>query len=190
MRVRGLHAAVARSERVFLRPPSARDRDEFVALMRRSRRLHHPWAAPATTPDAFADYLNRIRRGETYGLLACQRSDGAIVGVFNFNQIVRGHYHSAYLGYVGSTPFVRQGYMAEGLALVLRYAFTKLKLHRLEANIQPGNRASLALARRCGFRCEGFSPRYLKVNGRWRDHERWAITVEDWRVQRRSQQHA
>ncbi|MBI1817858.1 MAG: GNAT family N-acetyltransferase [Deltaproteobacteria bacterium] len=176
-----MHAAVARGKRVLLRLPSAHDCDEFVALMRASRRLHHPWAAPATTTDAFADYLNRIRRKETYGLLACERSNGAIVGVFNFNQIVRGHYHSTYLGYFGGAPFARQGYMTEGLALVLRYAFTKLKLHRLEANIQPGNRASLALARRCGLRCEGFSPRYLKVNGRWRDHERWAITVEDWR---------
>ena len=71
--------------------------------------------------------------------------------------------------------------MAEGLALLLRHAFRELKLHRLEANIQPGNLASIELARRCGFRLEGFSPRYLKVGGRWRDHERWAITREEWR---------
>ena len=75
--------------------------------------------------------------------------------------------------------------MAEGIELILRHAFRRLGLHRVEANLQPGNRASRALVRRAGFRQEGFSPRYLKIAGRWRDHERWAITLEDFRVRRR-----
>jgi ribosomal-protein-alanine N-acetyltransferase len=70
--------------------------------------------------------------------------------------------------------------MAEGIELVLRHAFGALGLHRLEANIQPGNDRSIALAKRAGFRLEGFSPRYLKIDGRWRDHERWAILAEEW----------
>jgi len=72
--------------------------------------------------------------------------------------------------------------MTEGLQLVLRHAFRRLKLHRLEANIQPANTASIRLVRSLGFRKEGFSPRYLKIGGRWRDHERWALLVEDWRA--------
>jgi len=76
--------------------------------------------------------------------------------------------------------------MTEALALVLREAFGPLRLHRVEANIQPGNRASIGLVRRAGFRREGLSRRYLKIGGRWRDHERWALTVEDWRRRRRS----
>jgi ribosomal-protein-alanine N-acetyltransferase len=74
--------------------------------------------------------------------------------------------------------------MREGLDLALREAFSRLRLHRVEANIQPGNAASIALVSRLGFEREGFSPRYLKVRGRWRDHERWAIRAELWRQRR------
>jgi [ribosomal protein S5]-alanine N-acetyltransferase len=113
-------------------------------------------------------------------LLVRRRADDAIVGVVNVNEIVRGSFQSAYLGYYAFRPHAGQGYMTEGLALVLRHAFGELGLHRLEANIQPGNRHSRELVRRLGFRKEGFSPRYLKIGGRWRDHERWAIVREAW----------
>jgi len=78
-----------------------------------------------------------------------------------------------------------QGYMSEALDLVLHEAFVTLGLHRLEANIQPANRGSLALARRAGFVLEGFSPGYLKIAGEWRDHERWALRSEAWVARRR-----
>jgi ribosomal-protein-alanine N-acetyltransferase len=64
--------------------------------------------------------------------------------------------------------------------LVLERAFTQLGLHRVEANIIPSNTASLGVARNCGFRKEGYSPRYLRIAGTWQDHERWAMTIEDW----------
>jgi [ribosomal protein S5]-alanine N-acetyltransferase len=108
-------------------------------------------------------------------LLVCLSNPGSIVGVIEVTNIVRGPFRSAYLGSYAFAGFEHQGLMREGLRAVIRHAFTTLKLHRLEANIQPTNVASIALVRSCGFAKEGYSPRYLKVGGRWRDHERWAI---------------
>jgi [ribosomal protein S5]-alanine N-acetyltransferase len=167
---------------VFLRPPDRDDRDEFVSLMRASRSFHRPWAIAPTDDDRFSAYLVDARRPDFEAMLVCRVEDLAIVGFFNLSQIARGSLQSAYLGYAVGKRFARQGYMGDGIQLVLRHAFLGLRLHRVEANIQPGNRASIALAQSAGFRREGFSPRYLKIGGRWRDHERWAILADEWRT--------
>jgi ribosomal-protein-alanine N-acetyltransferase len=167
--------------RLYLRTPRRSDRDEFVSLMRISRAFHSPWATAPTDNDRFAAYLADARRADFEAMLLCRAEDEAIIGFFNLSQIVRRGFQSAYLGYAVGQPYAGQGYMRDGLELVLRYAFTALRLHRVEANIQPTNVSSLALAEGAGFSREGFSPRYLKIGGRWRDHERWAILAEDWR---------
>ena len=167
------------STRVYLRPPVARDRREFLERARASREMHRPWNYPPVDDEAFASYLERTRIDTNDSSLVCRREDDAIVGVVNVNNIVLAALRSGALGYYGFVPFDRQGYMTEGLRLVMRRAFGELGLHRLEANIQPGNERSIALVRRLGFRCEGYSPRMLKIGGRWRDHERWAILAED-----------
>jgi ribosomal-protein-alanine N-acetyltransferase len=155
--------------------------------MRASRSLHKPWLAPPATPEDFDALVQRARAQEFEPMLVRRREDGAIVGFFNISQIIRGPLQSAFLGYGGVAGYTGQGYMTEGMELVLERAFTELALHRLEANIQPANAASIALAQRCGFVREGFSERYLKVGGRWRDHEHWAIHAELWRSRRRRQ---
>ena len=165
--------------RVRLAKPSVRWLRAFVAAVRRSRKLHAAWVSPPATPAAYRAYLRRLRRTSHTGHLICMRGSGELVGVVNISEIVHGAFRSGYLGYYAFTPHARQGLMTEGLARVIDTAFRRLGLHRLEANVQPGNHASLRLVRRLGFRKEGFSPRYLKIRGRWRDHERWAILADD-----------
>jgi ribosomal-protein-alanine N-acetyltransferase len=167
--------------RVYVRPPRQADEHEFVSLMRDSRAFHKPWASAPTDPARFSAYLEDANRPDFEAFLVCRIADDQLIGFFNVSQITRGSLQSAYLGYAAAEQFARQGYMREGIELVLQAAFLELRLHRLEANIQPGNQASVALARGAGFQREGFSPRYLKISGRWRDHERWALLADDWR---------
>jgi len=171
--------------RVELRSPTPADRDEFLGAMRASRKLHRPWLQSPITREAYDRLLVRVRDERYDPLLVCLRAGGAIVGYINVNEIVRGNFQSAYLGYGAVAAYAGHGYMSEGLELVLDRAFTDLRLHRLEANIQPGNAASIALVERAGFVREGFAERYLKIGGRWRDHEHWAIRAEQWRGRNR-----
>jgi ribosomal-protein-alanine N-acetyltransferase len=164
---------------VHLREIDYADRQEFLALVHESRALHHPWAYPPERTDQFDELVARARREDVVTLLGCRSEDGAIFGVFTISQIVRGAFQSAYLGYYGHARYAGQGYMGAALEHVLDHAFGQLALHRIEANIQPANQPSVALARGAGFRLEGFSPRYLLIGGRWRDHERYAITAEE-----------
>jgi [ribosomal protein S5]-alanine N-acetyltransferase len=154
--------------------------------MRASRELHRPWSSPPADLESWRALVARTRDDDFDLQLVCLRDGGAIVGYFVLSQIYRRSFQNAYLGYDGSAPYAGQGLMSEGMQLVLRHAFRAQRLHRVEANIQPGNARSRALAERAGFRLEGYSPRYLKIGGRWRDHERWAMTIEDWRSRPRA----
>jgi ribosomal-protein-alanine N-acetyltransferase len=166
--------------RVALRPLDAKDERDFVAAVRRSRALHRPWVHPPSTVRSFRAYLVRSGSGANRTFAARLRRSGEIVGVVSISEIVRGAFESAYLGYYAFEPHAGKGLMLEAVALVVEHAFRSLKLHRLEANIQPGNKDSIALVKRLGFKREGYSPRYLKIGGRWQDHERWAVLREEW----------
>lgn len=161
--------------RIRVRQVTRADQREFIASVKASRALHHPWVFAASTPKQFRAFIEHMSRPENCALLVCERESNRIVGVVNISNIVLGVFRSGYLGFYAFAGFERRGLMHEGLSAAVRHAFEKLKLHRLEANIQPGNAASIALVRSCGFSKEGYSPRYLKIGGRWRDHERWAI---------------
>ena len=167
------------ASRVRLVEPLPGDRSEFLGLVGASLELHRPWTYPPADAASYRRLLERNRADNFFALLARRTGDDAIVGLFEFSEVVRGSFQNAYLGYWVGAPYAGQGYMREGMQLALRFAFNELRLHRVEANIQPSNRRSLALAKASGFRREGFSPRYLKIGGRWRDHERWAVLADE-----------
>jgi [ribosomal protein S5]-alanine N-acetyltransferase len=173
--------SIAEAKMSILEKPTARRQQEFLAAVKRSKRLHGSWIKAPETPAAFKAYLQRTQ-GETHLSYWVVTKNHALAGVINVNEIVRGAFCSGYLGYYAFMPYNGKGYMSRGLGAVLRNIFRVHGLHRVEANIQPRNDDSRRLVERLGFRLEGFSPRYLKIAGQWRDHERWALTIEDWKA--------
>ncbi|MFF2653328.1 GNAT family N-acetyltransferase [Streptomyces sp. NPDC058045] len=167
----------AAGDRAVIRPLAREDGEEFTARARESRALHHPWLFPPTTPEAWAEYADRVIEDPARrGFLVCE-PDGSLAGYITISNIVAGAFRNGTLGYGAFAHAAGRGLMSEGLALVVAQAFGPLGLHRLEINVQPRNTASIALARRTGFRLEGYSPDFLHVDGAWRDHERWARTA-------------
>ena len=156
-----------------------RDAADMQAAVVRSRALHHPWVAPPDTLEGVRRYLgDPLETRLCYGVRA---DDGELGGVVNLNAIIRGAFDNAFLGFYALSPYEGTGLMRQGLRAVIDISFSELRLHRLEANVQPANARSAALVRHLGFRYEGHSPRYLFIDGDWRDHDRYALTVEEWR---------
>lgn len=163
---------------VLIRPVARSDAIGLIQADIASREHHAPWIQPFTDMEGFENWFGQTLTGPNFSLVARDKASGGIVGVVNLSQIVWGLFRSAYLGYYGMIAYARRGLMTEAVCLTTSYAFGELGLHRLESNIQPANVASIALARRAGFQQEGFSPRYLRIGGVWRDHERWALLAD------------
>ena len=177
--------AVRTGRHVLLRRPTPQDCSAFLGMVAESRALYDRWLHPPADVETFNRYVALGRTPERDHLLVCDRVSGAIAGVINISNIIHGLFQNATLGYYGNVRFAGRGVMTEGLGLVLDHAFRGLRLHRLEANIQPENEASKRLVLRLGFRREGFSPKMLRIDGIWRDHERYAMLCEEWEVMRR-----
>lgn len=104
---------------------------------------------------------------------------GQILGTVTLSNVVRGPLQSCFLGYKVDEQVQGKGIATEGIAHVIQFAFEQLKLHRIEANIMPDNLASIRVVEKLGFRKEGFSEKYLKINGKWEDHLRFALINKD-----------
>ena len=174
-------------ERVAIRAFTARDVDELTDLRIRNREFLGPWE-PVRTGTFFtrAGQRAEIERDRhewaadrTYAFAIVAADDGSMVGRIALANIVRGAWENATMGYFVDELSGRRGIATEAVALALEFAFGPCRLHRVQAAVMPHNAASKRVLEKNGFRHEGFSPRYLRLAGSWRDHEQFAVTVEE-----------
>lgn len=170
-----------KGKKVFLRYVEQDDFSELMELFNLSREFYRGLINAPTDKDSFRVFADRNLDEANECFVICQNIDNKIVGMANLTQIFRKAFQNCYLGYSLGVNFTGKGYMTEAVELILRHAFKNLKLHRVEANVQPHNLASINVLKRCGFTKEGFSRKYLKIDDVWCDHERWAIILEDWK---------
>jgi ribosomal-protein-alanine N-acetyltransferase len=181
--------------RVELRPLQRGDYPAWRAVRLRSRDWLEPWEPlpdarspdPVDDPEAFrarCGAWERQRHFDTaygYGLFL---RDGEFVGEVSLGSVQRGPFQSAFVGYWVDESHAGQGLVPEGVAVILRYGFEQLGLHRIEAAIVPRNQSSRRVAEKLGMREEGTAERFLQIRGVWEDHVRYAMTSEEWSVRR------
>lgn len=166
---------------VTVRQLQKEDIAAFTSAAHASEKLHRPWLEAPSSIGGFRAYLKRSEAADQFAFVVVSTADhGRFAGYATVSSIVRGVLQSGYLGFAAFSGYEGRGLIKAGLRLVIDEAFGDLGLHRLEANVQPGNERSAALVSSLGFRLEGHSPRYLRIDGAWRDHDRYAITREEW----------
>jgi [ribosomal protein S5]-alanine N-acetyltransferase len=163
---------------IVLRTPLIGDFGDWAALREASRDFLTPWEpiwpSDDLTRGAFRRRIKRyaedLRTDQGYAFLVIRNSDGALVGGLTLANIRRGVAQAGSLGYWMGLPFVRQGYMTAAVRAIVPFAFTTLRLHRVEAACIPTNIGSIKLLENTGFSREGYAREYLCINGTWQDH--------------------
>jgi ribosomal-protein-alanine N-acetyltransferase len=183
-----------RGKRVLLRPVETQDFGAWQEIRQRNRQWLTQWEPrreagsvdPSQDEKAFAVRCRSRQRerqlgvGWGFGVFV----EDALVGEININNVVRGAFQSAHVGYWVDEKQAGQGYTPEALAVLLRFAFDVVGLHRIQISIVPRNVASRRVVEKLDLRCEGLAERYLEISGTWEDHLKFAFTAEEWAVRR------
>lgn len=180
-------APLLRGGGLYLRPAQGEDYPAWAALRERSRDFLTPWEptwpADDLTRGAFRRRLRRqsdeIGRDEAFPFLIFEEASNTLLGGLTIGGIRRGVAQTAALGYWMGAPHAGKGHMTRAVAVAIAFAFSTLRLHRLEAACIPANIASATLLERNGFQREGFARAYLCINGDWRDHYLFGLLESD-----------
>lgn len=187
------YPAVLADGPVLLRPYLRSDARAWSEVRLHNQRWLAPWEATPIGPwsqmnsvAAFRQVYKGLRaaarEGEAMPFAICLRTPEGrerLVGHINLGNIVRRAFASAYCGYWIDSRAAGQGIMPTALALVVDHAFSAAGLHRVEINIRPENKASRRVVEKLGLREEAYHPHYMFIDGAWRDHIGYAVTVED-----------
>ena len=174
--------------RLLLRAPERQDWQSWAELRGASRGFLAPWE-PTWSDDALsrAAFRRRLARyalewhsDQGYTFLLFRLEDDALVGGISLTNVRRGVAETSSIGYWIGEPYARQGYMSEGLGLTLKFAFERLRLHRLEAACLPHNAPSRSVLVKAGFREEGYAREYLCIDGKWQDHVLFGLLASEW----------
>jgi ribosomal-protein-alanine N-acetyltransferase len=177
-------------EALYLRPATPADFASWARLRAASRAFLEPWEP--TWPDddltqaAFRRRLRRqdedIARDESYAFLIFDQTSDELLGGITLGGLRRGVSQSGTLGYWMGAAHAGKGRMTRAVAATVEFAFSRLRLHRVEAACIPENAPSIALLERNGFQREGYARAYLKINAAWRDHVLFALVESDARA--------
>ncbi len=169
------------TERLVLKSPHETSAEELCAYYRANRdflKAYEPVREDDFYTEAYqSNALDAMRQDweEKRGCRFFICREGKVIGTIALNNIVLGPFRSCFVGYALSGAYINQGYMTEAVRRIVRFAFEELRLHRLEGNVMPRNPASRAVLEKCGFVCEGLSPKYLNINGVWEDHMHYVL---------------
>ncbi|KPC70299.1 alanine acetyltransferase [Thermoactinomyces vulgaris] len=105
--------------------------------------------------------------------------NGELIGKITLSEVMRRHLQSCWIGYYLDKRHNGKGYMTEAVRLVVSYAFSELKLHRIEAGVMPHNLGSIQVLKKAGFHTEGINKKNVRINGKWEDHVHLAIINEE-----------
>ena len=178
--------------RVMLRALRAEDWDAWREVRVRCREWLERWEPrpdagsvdPALDKEAFRSRCGAWDRQRhfdaAYGFGMFLRDGGRFAGEVSLGSVQRGPFQMGYVGYWIDEALAGNGYVPEGVVLILQYAFESLQLHRLEAAIVPRNVSSSRVAEKLALREEGTAVRFLQIQGVYEDHIRYAITAEEW----------
>ncbi len=175
------------SRLIRMRAPVAEDYDSWAKLRSASRNHTSPWEPEWTQNELTRTaYRKRVRsyervwrEGSGYPFFVFRKADNVLVGACNLNNVRHGVLQAADIGYWIGTPYLRRGFAREAVRLIVRYAFSEIGLHRIEAACRLENDASKTLLMNMGFQPEGLARQYLKIAGDWRDHEKFALLSSD-----------
>jgi len=174
---------VLRGEGIYLRPAASVDFSGWARLRADSREFLTPWEPIWPEDDltraAFRRRLRRqaeeMARDESFSFLVFDATSDALLGGLTLGGIRRGVAQAGTLGYWMGAAHAGKGHMTRAVAAAVRYGFSTLRLHRIEAACLPENIASMTLLERNGFQREGLARAYLRINGAWRDHVLYAL---------------